>query len=150
MTNSAMLRLVMKKVTGFKPVNKNSDFNFTKDNQISFRLSDKDFINLTLKTEAEGFPSRPAYIKSLLYSVLDRKPIINDKEIFALDRSSRELMAIGRNLNQIAHALNIDFRQSDKVTLEVIETLKNKIDQHTDEVSKLIDRSVNRGGRLKE
>lgn len=145
LTTSAALRLMMKRVSGEQKKESDSRLGLSKSKRISFELTDLDFNNLTERAELEGFSSRPACVKNLLYIWLDQKPVVNDKEILALDKSSRELMAIGRNLNQIAHQLNIDFRDSNKLTIELLNSLLNRIDLHTEDVSAVINRSLNRG-----
>jgi hypothetical protein len=145
LTSSAMLRLIMKKVGSDGKTENESRLGLSKSKRISFELTEADFTKLTTRAELEGFSSRPACVKNLLYIWLDKKPVVNDKEILSLDRSSRELMAIGRNLNQIAHQLNIDYRDSNKVTAELINSLLNRVDLHTEEVAALINRSLNRG-----
>ncbi|ENB0120699.1 plasmid mobilization relaxosome protein MobC [Escherichia coli] len=42
-------------------------------------------------------------------------PVLTDEEVNTVRESCRQLGAIGRNLNQVARALNIEFRESDKL-----------------------------------
>ncbi|WP_243637442.1 plasmid mobilization relaxosome protein MobC [Parashewanella curva] len=67
-------------------------------------------------------------------------------ETDALKESNRQLAAIGRNLNQIARVLNIEFRHSDKITAEMIELLVDRIDQHSTKVEDLIQQGHKRWG----
>ncbi|HHG9163891.1 MobC family plasmid mobilization relaxosome protein [Enterobacter hormaechei subsp. xiangfangensis] len=62
-------------------------------------------------------------------------PVLTDEEVNTVRESCRQLGAIGRNLNQVARALNIEFRESDKLKQEAIEKLAERIDQHLDHVS---------------
>ena len=64
------------------------------------------------------------------------------KEIDALGESNYQLLAIGRNLNQVAKAMNEGRR--DSVTIESIERLRGIIDTHTEKVSTAIRASVER------
>ncbi|EPX6815665.1 plasmid mobilization relaxosome protein MobC, partial [Shigella flexneri] len=48
-------------------------------------------------------------------------PVLTDEEVNTVRESCRQLGAIGRNLNQVARALNIEFRESDKLKQEAIE-----------------------------
>ncbi|MET7091327.1 plasmid mobilization relaxosome protein MobC [Klebsiella pneumoniae] len=64
-------------------------------------------------------------------------PVLTDEEVNTVRESCRQLGAIGRNLNQVARALNIEFRESDKLKQEAIEKLAERIDQHLDHVSEL-------------
>ena len=81
-----------------------------------------------------------------MLATLSKEPVLTDAEVNALRGSNRELAAIGRNLNQIARALNVEFRDSDKLNKELIDRLLEQIDGHRDKVSNLIDRNMNRWG----
>ncbi len=144
LSSAAMLRKIMKEATQGRVINKSESLGKVNTKRVTIRLTDQDFLNLTKRAGLEGFPSRPSWVKALVYANLDRAAIVSDKEILALDHSIRELMAIGRNLNQIARSLNIDFRDANKVTKELVEELLNQIDSHTDKVAELIQRSVSR------
>lgn len=48
------------------------------------------------------------WIAALVQSNLMTSPVLTEKEIIAVQESNRQLAAIGRNLNQIARALNTD------------------------------------------
>ncbi|WP_114141180.1 plasmid mobilization relaxosome protein MobC, partial [Escherichia coli] len=71
-------------------------------------------------------------------------PVLTDEEVNTVRESCRQLGAIGRNLNQVARALNIEFRESDKLKQEAIEKLAERIDQHLDHVSELFDKTWSR------
>ncbi|PRE74021.1 plasmid mobilization relaxosome protein MobC [Burkholderia multivorans] len=73
---------------------------------------------------------------------LTREPQFGMREIDALGESNYQLLAIGRNLNQIARRLNEG--KSAKVTVEQIEKLTAIIDKHTDVVSTAIRASLER------
>jgi hypothetical protein len=64
------------------------------------------------------------------------------KEIEALGESNYQLLAIGRNLNQVAKAMNEGRR--DSAILESIQSLRQLIDAHTEKVSNAIRASVER------
>ncbi|HDU3873452.1 TPA: plasmid mobilization relaxosome protein MobC, partial [Klebsiella pneumoniae] len=71
-------------------------------------------------------------------------PVLTDEEVNTVRESCRQLGAIGRNLNQVARALNIEFRESDKLKQEAIEKLAERIDQYLDHVSELFDKTWSR------
>ncbi|WP_159332485.1 plasmid mobilization relaxosome protein MobC [Klebsiella pneumoniae] len=54
-------------------------------------------------------------------------PVLTDEEVNTVRESCRQLGAIGRNLNQVARALNIEFRESDKLKQEAIEKLDTRV-----------------------
>lgn len=73
---------------------------------------------------------------------LTKEPQFGMKEIEALGESNYLMLAIGRNLNQIAKAMNE--KRRDSVTIETIEQLRKFIDKHTDTVSGAIRASLER------
>jgi hypothetical protein len=82
----------------------------------------------------------------LIQSHLMREPVLGDGEIEILRASNNELRMIGRNLNQIARALNTRFEETDRIKLEVLAALIEKIDAHQALVCKLIRHSQNDWG----
>lgn len=73
---------------------------------------------------------------------LTNEPQFGMKEIDALGESNYQLLAIGRNLNQIAKAMNEGRLNS--VTIKEIERLRQLIDVHTEKVSGAIRASLER------
>ena len=73
---------------------------------------------------------------------LTKEPQFAMKEIEALGESNYQLLAIGRNLNQIAKAINEGRRNS--VALESIRELRKRIDAHTEIVSNAMRASLER------
>ncbi|MDP4573465.1 plasmid mobilization relaxosome protein MobC [Pseudomonas sp. LPH60] len=73
---------------------------------------------------------------------LTHEPQFGMAEIDALGESNYQLLALGRNLNQIARRLNEG--QYEPVTVERIEALSRLIDKHTDVVSGAIRASLER------
>ncbi|RMP15595.1 MULTISPECIES: plasmid mobilization relaxosome protein MobC [Pseudomonas syringae group] len=73
---------------------------------------------------------------------LTHEPQFGMSEIEALGESNYQLLAIGRNLNQLARRLNEGAYEP--VTVERIEALSRIIDKHTDVVSAAIGASLER------
>ncbi|MEE4624888.1 plasmid mobilization relaxosome protein MobC [Pseudomonas alliivorans] len=73
---------------------------------------------------------------------LTHEPQFGMSEIDALGESNYQLLAIGRNLNQIARKLNEG--DSDPIQTELIKGLSAIIDRHTDVVSTAIRASLER------
>ena len=73
---------------------------------------------------------------------LTKEPQFGMKEIEALGESNYQLLSIGRNLNQVAKAMNEGRR--DSISNESIERLRQIIDAHTDKVSGAIRASLER------
>lgn len=139
-----MLRLMIERVSGGEVPVAFSGLTDNKSEKLTLRLSAKDQQRLIKRARAEGYPSRTTWTTALVLATLYREPVLTDTEITALRESNRELAAIGRNLNQIAKALNIEFRNSDKMTLEAVLALKKQIDQQREEVAVLLNKNMNR------
>lgn len=73
---------------------------------------------------------------------LTNEPQFGMSEIDALGESNYQLLALGRNLNQIARRLNEGHYEP--ITVERIEALSRLIDKHTDIVSNAIRASLER------
>lgn len=86
--------------------------------------------------------SQRRWIIDAIRAGLTREPQFGMKEIDALGESNYQLLAIGRNLNQVAKAMNEGRR--DSVTIESIERLRGIIDVHTEKVSTAIRASLER------
>jgi hypothetical protein len=71
--------------------------------------------------------SASRWVASLVQSTLMRDPVMSDVEIEALRASNRELAAIGRNLNQIARALNDNFNETDRLKLQLLDVLQESV-----------------------
>lgn len=86
--------------------------------------------------------SQRRWVIDAIRAGLTHEPQFGMKEIEALGESNYQLLAIGRNLNQVAKAMNEGRR--DSVTIESIERLRGIIDAHTEKVSTAIRASVER------
>lgn len=85
------------------------------------------------------------WIVSLVRAALTRGVTVGGAELQALGESNYQLMAIGRNLNQIAHHINADpSRNLHRITSRMIETLSRKIDEHRKQVHGLVEACTHR------
>jgi hypothetical protein len=91
-------------------------------------------------------PSR--WIAALVQSNIGRAPVLTENELKAVESSIRELAAIGRNINQIARALNESHFQVERVRLERLADLSSAIRRTRDEIMVLVraGRSVWKAG----
>ncbi|KVC24235.1 hypothetical protein WI69_01930 [Burkholderia diffusa] len=88
-----------------------------------------------------------AWIVAAIRAQLGNGPQLGQYELEQLSRSNSLLLAIGRNLNQIARVLN-STRESQSVDLTTaIESLTKQVEAHTMEVSTLIRANVERWTR---
>ncbi|PBP86330.1 plasmid mobilization relaxosome protein MobC [Pseudomonas syringae] len=82
------------------------------------------------------------WIVDAIRAGLTREPQFSMCEIEALGESNYQLLALGRNLNQIARRLNEGHHEP--ITVERIDALSRLIDKHTDVVSDAIRASLER------
>jgi hypothetical protein len=83
---------------------------------------------------------------ALIQSHLMREPVLDDRQIEVLRESNNELRMIGRNLNQIARALNARPEETDRIKLDVIKALAEIIDAHQEKVRVFIRQSQKEWG----
>lgn len=91
--------------------------------KIDLRLTPDENKRVRKAVKADGLPSRQAWIIALIRGRLMDLPTPGDAELAELRESNRQLAAIGRNLNQIAHAVNIDENNRQRLTGETLEAL---------------------------
>lgn len=84
------------------------------------------------------------WIVALVRAVLSRGVLAPSSELEALKASTFQLVAIGRNLNQIAHHINADPTQLHRITGRQVERLAAAIAEHRRKVDALIDRTLER------
>ena len=68
---------------------------------------------------------------------------MDDTELQGLRTSNRELAAIGRNLNQIAKALNEAFHETERVRLDRLAELSRAIEGNRMAIQSLVRASQN-------
>ncbi|WP_423770322.1 plasmid mobilization relaxosome protein MobC [Pseudomonas sp. NLJ1] len=88
------------------------------------------------------------WIVDAIRAGLTNEPQLSMLEIDALGESNYQLLALGRNLNQIARRLNEGHYEP--ITIERIEALSRLIDKHTDAVSDAIRASLERWSIVKK
>jgi len=83
------------------------------------------------------------WMASLVQNHLSRQPVATDKEIIAVRAMNRELAAIGRNVNQIAKALNsaVHGVERGQVSLTELERLPAAITVSRKVISVLVRKS---------
>jgi predicted DNA binding CopG/RHH family protein len=104
----------------------------SRDARLTVRLAPEDRILLCDRATARGMPSA-TYVSVLVRSHLRNLAPLPKEELLALKRSVAELGALGRNLNQIARALNQGGKHSGpgredlKAMLRVAEGLRDHV-----------------------
>lgn len=145
-SEAAMLRQMIARVSNGQVPIKQPDYQAGRSNQIKIRLNGEGLAALDKRASKEGYSNRTGWTTGVVLAALYREPVLTDGEVEALRESNRELAAIGRNLNQVARALNIEFRESDKLKQESIEKLAERIEKHKEQVAGLLSRNMSRWG----
>ena len=78
------------------------------------------------------------WIAALIQSNVLGVPVVVHDEVSALRESNRYLLAIGRNVNQIAKALNENFYETDRAKIEMLTEIDKAIEANVDRISDLI------------
>ena len=139
LTESALLRLAVEREVGHAesraiPAMPAPERGAT--SRITVRLMPKVLAAARERAASMGMaPSR--WIASLVQSNLGREPVFTGPELTAVDAAVRELAAIGRNINQIARALNEAHFQTDRVRLDRLAELNEVIEKTRDEIRAL-------------
>lgn len=116
------------------------------------RLTPSEFAAAAQRAQAARF-TVPRWIASLVRAQLTQSPELGEHELQALGQSNLRLLQIGRNLNQIAHALNTDAlnapfhsgRHGDPETLgQAIDALRDDIQAHVQVVSRTMEANLQR------
>ncbi len=144
-SESDMLRMMIQRVCGEAvPIDFPGLGDEKKAGKVTIRLTGTEHRKLIERAKQEGYTNRTNWTTATVLAALHRMPVLTDEEVNTVRESCRQLGAIGRNLNQVARALNIEFRESDKLKQESIEKLAERIDQHLDHVSELFDKTWSR------
>lgn len=92
-----------------------------------------------------GFERSTAWAVALIRANLTNESQFSKYEVDMLGESNQQLLAIGRNLNQIAHALNASKGQSiTAYDVELVENLADAVKRHVKKVGNLLRSSVYR------
>ncbi len=141
---SCMLRMMINQLTNYSSSSLLPTTKESMDQKITIRLSTKQQNMLKKKALTEGYLNQTHWVQACVFAQLFKDPVLTDEEISALRQSNRQIAAIGCNLNQIARILNIEFRESDKITSEAIAQLNARIDKHKQYVAKLLQKNLHR------
>lgn len=102
-TSAALRRLITEAVEG-KPPAQPRGAGTGKQVGVRFKTNERVLLALAARERATS----PAnWVRSLALVHLTRKPAWNERELETLRQAAREIHAVGRNLNQIARALNV-------------------------------------------
>jgi hypothetical protein len=89
----------------------------------------------------EGYESTK-WVVAMVRTKLTGEPHVGQPELETLARSNQQLLALGRNLNQIAKVLNTTPQNRTAFRVEVITELSRVIQAHTKKVSDVLRGTV--------
>lgn len=115
--------------------------------RIELRLSQSERATVTKLAKAAGI-TEAQWLVALLRAVLLRGVLAPSEELEALKRSTYELAAIGKNLNQLVKQVHADPKQLQRLPAAQIELLSQTISAHRKQVDVLIDRTLERWALL--
>lgn len=101
------------------------------------RLTASEAKKLEVLAEASGYSSSK-WITAMIRGHLTRGPQLGQQELEKLGQSNYQLVALGRNLNQIAKALNTKPEDTKVYRLDLIQALEQEIKQHVQQVSAVL------------
>lgn len=113
--------------------------------RVEIRVSPAEHMALTAAADREG-TSAPRWLTALVRTHLTGEQHLARDEVEALARSSQLLLALGRNINQIAYNMNqrVD---KDELTLAQIEYVSTFLKEHTQAVAVLLHANSKRWRR---
>jgi hypothetical protein len=113
--------------------------------QLALRLSESERFAISERAKIDGFENSQQWIVALVRARLTDEPQFGTREIETLSESNRQLLAIGRNLNQIAHSLNASRGNSTvQFDAEIVENLAKGVKMHVKKVGDVLRASVYR------
>lgn len=109
--------------------------------RVELRLTPSELALVDERAVGEGC-SRQAWLVNVVRGTLTKEPQAGMREIESLGESNYQLLAIGRNLNQIAKRLNEG--HPDIITVKYVERLRDEIRAHAEKVSRVMGASIER------
>lgn len=111
--------------------------------RVELHLTESEHRTLNALARAERFRVTK-WIVALIRAHLIRQPQFGQAELAALARSNQQLLAIGRNLNQLAKALNTSPSDRKAFRVDLITELSSRIQDHTKTVSSVMRSNLER------
>lgn len=103
--------------------------------RIEVRLQSSDLKDLKQRAIQSNMTAN-RYLTMLFQAHKQQTPVLSTKEIEALYQSNAQLLRIGRNLNQIAKALNSGSQTS--ISTNLLKDIKDELDTHIEKVADVI------------
>jgi hypothetical protein len=111
--------------------------------RMEVNLTPSELAALKKMASHEGYvPTK--WVVAMIRTKLTGQPHVGQPELEGLARSNQQLLALGRNLNQIAKVLNASPQHQAAFRVEVITELSRVIQAHTKKVSDVLRGAVER------
>ncbi len=111
--------------------------------RIELNLTTSELAALKKMAGHEGYvPTK--WVVAMVRTKLTGQPQVGQPELERLTRSNQQLLALGRNLNQIAKVLNTSPENRNAFRVDLITELSRVIRAHTDKVSDVLRGTVER------
>lgn len=111
--------------------------------RMEVNLTPSELAALKRMARHEGYvPTK--WVVAMIRTKLTGQPHVGQSELEGLARSNQQLLALGRNLNQIAKVLNTSPQHQAAFRVEVITELSRVIQAHTKKVSDVLRGTVER------
>jgi hypothetical protein len=111
--------------------------------RIELNLTTSEFAALKRMAGHEGYvPTK--WVVAMVRTKLTGQPQVGQSELETLARSNQQLLALGRNLNQIAKVLNTAPQNRTAFRIEVITELSRVVQTHAKKVSDVLRGTVER------
>ncbi len=111
--------------------------------RMKLNLTPSELTALRACARHEGYQPT-AWVVAMIRTKLTGEPQVGQPELETLARSNQQLLALGRNLNQIAKVLNTTPQNRTAFRVEVITELSRVIQTHTRKVSNVLRGTVER------
>lgn len=99
-----------------------------KDYYLNTRLSQSEKVAYEKRSKEYGFENKNSLLLKLIREELDKAPQLKIEELEALRESNKQLLALGRNLNQIAKKINVDGSKHEQVTIKYLDTIAKYVE----------------------
>ncbi|PZN85525.1 MAG: plasmid mobilization relaxosome protein MobC [Candidatus Methylumidiphilus alinenensis] len=143
LSESELLRLIVIEAMGKAQFSESNKTDLTPDTEkseterITVRMPSFLMQAAKEKGKAKGMATS-RWIAALVQSNIAKNPVMADQELNNLKASIRELNAIGRNINQMARALNESRNNTDKVNLDTLYLLGDSLKRNLSAVRELV------------
>lgn len=138
-----IVRLLNGSATDTSPAPSTHEQPDTSRRRLELRLTETEYVRIEALALQQGM-SANRWVIHLIRANLSGEPQFGMTELRTLGESNSRLLAIGRNLNQIARHMNAGRAPETVVTAERIDTLTRHIKTHTARVADIMRANIDR------